>query len=625
MLRTSISLLITFCFTSGVFAFSGEADSIEISRLFNKAKELSKTDLQGAFRQIAEAKHIASKNHSDKLYAAALYEESQYLYQEGKYAEMVDSCVLAAKLFKKANLASDEAKCYSKIGVGYANMNRYKDALQAFFTALSVNEAIDDDKAVAAVNQNIGIVYTNLKDWDNALKFSLKSLEYKKSVNDSVGMASTYSNIGNIYYGKKEYSESVQFFRMAINADNKGPNKSTAMPIRYSNMANSFMEMGKYDSAIFYNEAALKLLGNKKEIWQRLWCQVLTNLGASWFRKGDINKTAFYLKECAPCESTVRDITYLTDLYRLKANYYKQTGDYKEAVKYSELASNIKDSMLANAQNLEYQKMGIQYEFDQKAHEDSLRYQLALSEQRSQAATYKSRMYLILAIGLAVLFLSVIAISWLRISQRIRRRKELERVRLDIAGDLHDEIGSTISSIQIISSMMGSASKADQKVKEAAENINRLSNKVAGGIREVVWSLNPENDNLEAIVSQLYKITADVLNTANIPFTFVKELRDPKKKLSPQVRKDFMLIFKEAVNNARKYSRATQVDIRIEQVDEKVVLKIKDYGCGFDPETIERGNGLYNMERRAKNLDALLRVESVKEKGTTVHLEVPIA
>lgn len=626
MLRNIVLFLLIFSFSSYLFARPGEPDSLQYVRLYKLAKEASRSNLKEAYLYLHEAKLLAQKNKSNKFYAKTLYEESQYLFQDGRYGEMVDSCLLAIALLKKENLISEEAKCYSKIGVGYANMNKYKDALEAFFVSHALSESISDNKAAAAVIQNIGIMYTNLKDWDNALKYSMKSLNYKKSVSDSAGMASSYSNIGNIYYGKKEYAESVRYFHLAMEVDNNsGANKNTVIPIRYSNMANAFMEMGKYDSAVFYNEAALKFLGDRKETWQRLWCQVLTNLADSWFRKGNLQKASYYLNECESCENDVTDITYLTNLYPLKANYYKETGNYREAVKYRELASDVKDSILANTQNLEYQKMAIQYEFDKKAHEDSLRYQLNLSEQRSATATYKSRMYLILSVAMLVSFSAVIVISWLKVSQRVKRRKELERVRLGIAGDLHDDIGSTISSIQIISSMMGMQNESNPKIKEAAENINALSNKVAGGIREVVWSLNPENDSMEAIVSHMHKIASDILSTAEIPFAFAKNLADPKKKLSPQLRKDFMMVFKEAINNARKYSKANQVDIHIDQHDNKLELRIKDYGCGFDPDTVEMGNGLHNMKRRAKNMNGILNIESGAGSGTVIHLEIPTA
>lgn len=617
-----------FCFLWGTTIVSAQVvpqDSVAIAELLKNAKKVSKTDLKESYRHLVEAKKIALRNKSDVYYARILHDEGQYLYQDGKYQEMIDTCKLAASLFRKEKLVSEEAKCYSKIGIGYASMNRYNDALQAFFESLALNENTGDEKAIAAVSQNIGSLYTTLKDWDNALKYSAKSLNHKKALADSAGLASSYSNIGNIYYGKKEFEKAVEYFHLAIGLDNRlNTGNSNSLAIRSTNMANAFMELKQLDSSIYYNESALQLLDNNKETWRRLWCQAVTNLADAWYRKGDLQKTAYYLNECAPCESAVSDITYLANLYPLKANYYKKTGDYKKSIQYLELAADVKDSILAHAQNLEYQKMGIRYEFDQKAHEDSLKYQLNLSEQRSATATYKSRMYLMLIIGMLIFFSAIIIISRLRIVQAVKRRKELEKVRLGIAGDLHDDIGSTISSIQIISSMLGMQNESNPKIKEAAENINTLSNKVAGGIREVVWSLNPENDSMEAIVSQMHKMASDILSTANIPFAFAKNLNDPKKKLSPQFRKDFMMVFKEAVNNARKYSQASQVDIYVDHHDGMLSLKIKDYGRGFDAETVAMGNGLHNMKRRAENMNGVIEINSQIGSGTVVHLEVPL-
>ncbi|HRP44802.1 MAG TPA: tetratricopeptide repeat protein [Ginsengibacter sp.] len=625
MLRTPILLLLALLCSSYLFANGNDADSLQITELLNKAKDISKRDISESYRYLNMAKDIARKNKSNKYYARILYNESEYLYQDGKLAEMIDTCILAASLFKRENLPLEEAKSYSRAGVAAASQNLYKMALDYFFQSLELSENLKDRKALGAVYLNIGNVYDNLKDWENALEYSFKSLEIRRETNDSSGMASCYGTIGNIYYTKKDYAESIKYFKMGSEIEHLlGANNYSRLAIRSANIANAFMESGQLDSSILHNERALKYLEMNVSRRLRVWCQVITNLSDAWLRKGNIQKSSYYLKECEPCESAVSDVTYLANLYPLKARYYKETGDYKKSIKYLEMAANVKDSILMHAQNLEYQKMGIRYEFDQKAREDSLKYQLNLSEQRNATATYKNRMYLMLIVGMLILFSAIIIISRLRIEQKVKRTRELEKVRLGIAGDLHDDIGSTISSIQIISSMLGMQNESNPKIREAAENINRLSNKVAGGIREVVWSLNPENDSMGAIVSQMHKMASDILSTSNIPFAFAKNLSDPKRKLSPQLRKDFMLIFKEAVNNARKYSKATQVDIHVDQRDDMLILKIKDYGCGFDAETVAMGNGLHNMKRRAENMNGRIEINSQKGSGTIILLEVSL-
>ena len=143
-------------------------------------------------------------------------------------------------------------------------------------------------------------------------------------------------------------------------------------------------------------------------------------------------------------------------------------------------------------------------------------------------------------------------------------------------------------------------------------------------MHEIVWSVNPSNDNLHAIVQHLHKLAADILAPSHTAFVFIDHLSTPEKELSPQTRKDFILLFKEAVNNARKYSNANQIDISIHQDDDILSLEIKDNGQGFDWETVCKGNGLNNMQRRAKDMNATLSLFTQKEQGTKVYLVLPI-
>jgi len=148
---------------------------------------------------------------------------------------------------------------------------------------------------------------------------------------------------------------------------------------------------------------------------------------------------------------------------------------------------------------------------------------------------------------------------------------------------------------------------------------------VASGIREIVWSVNPAYDKLNAIIPQLHKLAADVLGANEIAFKFKEDIADLNKEMTPQQRKDLMMIFKEALNNTRKYSGTNRVDIQIKQIPQSLTLHIKDYGCGFDMETVNRGNGISSMERRAKEINAEFAVHSKPGKGTFLSLKIPLS
>ena len=337
-----------------------------------------------------------------------------------------------------------------------------------------------------------------------------------------------------------------------------------------------------------------------------------------------MHKAASYLDECSACEQLVSDFSYLKDLYSVKADYYKHLGNYARAVQYLEQANAAQDSINKKSRNLENQKIAIRYEFSKKSREDSLQYQLTLSRQQIASATYRNSMYLALVALVLTACIAIFIINRVRKLQENKRKLALENMRQNIAGDLHDDIGSTLSSIQIISNLALSQRNSDAQLRQSVSRISELSDKVSDGIREIVWSVNPAHDRLETVTTHLRKLAADILNDSSITFTFKENLKEPEKELTPQQRKDLFMIFKEALNNARKYSGTGHIDLFINQHGQMLQIGIKDYGCGFDTDKTERGNGLNNMARRAADINALLDIDTHPGKGTLVSLQVPL-
>ena len=233
-------------------------------------------------------------------------------------------------------------------------------------------------------------------------------------------------------------------------------------------------------------------------------------------------------------------------------------------------------------------------------------------------------MYFVLVILLLVAAMAAIILVRLRRIQEKKRNMALEAMRNNIAGDLHDDIGSTLSSIQIMSSLALNQSKEDSALRQQLTLITDLADKVSGGIREIVWSVNPAHDKIQAVILQLRKLAADILGTKDIAVKFTEDLSQPKKELNPHKRKELIMIFKESLNNARKYSGTDRVDINIKQKPHELTVLIKDYGCGFDLEKVERGNGLNNLERRAEDMGAKLEIYSKPDKGTSISLKIPL-
>jgi signal transduction histidine kinase len=141
---------------------------------------------------------------------------------------------------------------------------------------------------------------------------------------------------------------------------------------------------------------------------------------------------------------------------------------------------------------------------------------------------------------------------------------------------------------------------------------------------DIVWSINPENDSVEMMIIKMKEFAAEILEPKSIRYSFQTSEGIANTKLDVVKRKNLFLIFKESINNVAKHSEGSEVTIVIEQSGGVLRLKIKDNGRGFDASTIRYGNGLINMEDRARNIKGRLTRFSVPEKGTEIVAELDL-
>ena len=200
---------------------------------------------------------------------------------------------------------------------------------------------------------------------------------------------------------------------------------------------------------------------------------------------------------------------------------------------------------------------------------------------------------------------------------RAKQVLRLQSIRNKISGDLHDDIGSTLNSISVYSEV---ARKKDAQQDEALEQIGEASRKIIDSMSDIVWTVNPDNDSFAKIIFRMKSLAYNLFRAKKIEFTFHADETLNEKKLSLEQRRNFYLIFKEAINNLVKYSNATRSAITLTNEKGHIRLSIKDDGVGFDKSDDTPGNGLKNMKRRADEMKADFKVESSKGNGTHIEL-----
>jgi signal transduction histidine kinase len=222
------------------------------------------------------------------------------------------------------------------------------------------------------------------------------------------------------------------------------------------------------------------------------------------------------------------------------------------------------------------------------------------------------------------------------IRSKEERLLELQRVRRRIATDLHDDVGSSLTKIALLSeASRQKAAEMNMDVSERLTTVTAISNELVETMSDIVWAINPQKDNLSDLSQRMRRFASDIFTARQIGFRFRAPLAEQDMRLGANMRREVFLIFKESVNNVVKHSESSEVILELDVKESWLCLTISDNGKGFDPAlvkadtgylTSERrgGNGLASMRRRARELGGQLEITTSKGRGATILLRLPI-
>jgi ligand-binding sensor domain-containing protein len=206
---------------------------------------------------------------------------------------------------------------------------------------------------------------------------------------------------------------------------------------------------------------------------------------------------------------------------------------------------------------------------------------------------------------------------------RARQRQNLQKIRDDIARDLHDEIGSNLSSISIFNEVAREKlSKNPGAIPPVLDKIGQYAQISQEAMNDIVWMIDSRNDQFDNILFRMRTLASETIGTSSIELHLHFDETPNNLKLDMLKRKNLYLIYKEAINNLLKYSEAKNVWIELKRQNSEIQLTIRDDGRGFDPD-LYKGNGLINMRKRASEMNGEFNVESAAGGGTTIQLIVP--
>lgn len=224
--------------------------------------------------------------------------------------------------------------------------------------------------------------------------------------------------------------------------------------------------------------------------------------------------------------------------------------------------------------------------------------------------------------------LLIIVILYNLYRYRLNQVLKIEKLRNRIASDLHDEIGSTLSSISLYGESAKMMIKENDPAHEILSKISASTSEMMEAMSDIVWAINTRNDNIDNLANRMRSFAVQITEAKNIQLQFADNKDLPPIPLNMVQRKNIYLIFKEAVNNAVKYSQCKSLWISFANEPDTLRMIIKDDGEGFDMQNPVKnkqgGNGIINMKNRAEQINGNLLITSGGGEGTVVILNVQL-
>lgn len=225
---------------------------------------------------------------------------------------------------------------------------------------------------------------------------------------------------------------------------------------------------------------------------------------------------------------------------------------------------------------------------------------------------------------IALCFLAVIIVFYGLYRYRIRQLLKLQQVRNSIATDLHDDIGSSLTNISILSELSSKHLSQPEKAEPFLQRISQEVQSSSQAMDDIIWSVNSRNDSLQEVMARMRRYAAELFDTSETNCHLQLDENSGNKRLTMEQRRDVYLIYKEALTNIHKHAKAKNVWITVTQSQNHLSMQIKDDGTGFTTSTVTHRNGLKNLQSRVEKWNGKIQIRSENNKGTFIDIKIPL-
>lgn len=619
LLRYILAILLSMSFTSGNSqTASTTSDDSVLFKMSDKAFALSFKNSDSAMLLANEALRQATLVKNERAIANAWNAMGWTMMHKGHLDTSIIYLQKAWQQFSDAKSENDIIRVCINISEVYTKQNKISDAIKFLMQADSLCIKTGNLPFHTNVKRQLAIVYRESGDYKKASDYFNQALIGFDKLGKHFLYINTGVSLSILYRNMKLLDSSLSILNRCLVATKQKVDMPYQVAMVEEHLAETYFDMALYKDALKHYTIAYNVfekLNNRADLAYESF-----SLGKTLIKLNRFPDAEKYLLKSYALNDTLKMLNYQRDASQELASLYKKTGNWQKAFEYLQKASALKDSLSLEEQISKTNELKEKFETEKKETE------ISLLKVRGLAAEANNRRTRLLQYIFILLFAASIIIGWLLINRaRMKRKLEKQILRNQIAGDLHDDIGSALSSIDISSRIALVKNEDRSAVSEQLMKIQQHARKTMDSISDIVWSINPQNDNFESVLMRMREFAAGVCEALQVNLQFSASEEVENISMDTDKRKNLFLIYKEAVNNAAKYSGCTLLTVEIKKTQkEQLIIKIADDGKGFDEETVKKGNGLRNMKTRAGHLKAELIIHSSPGQGTSIILSCPV-
>ncbi len=587
-------------------------------------------------------------------YSALTYNDLGYTWgRKGELSKQVDNLLKSIRIYENyfPNKYGDLAIALSNLSSVYYSLTQREKAIEYAKRSLAYREKTGDIPRLSLGCCNISQYYIGINN-EEAEKYLQLCVKYALQSKQEARIVHSYVTAAYLYSTDHKPEMALTYEQKAIALMEKSKKDSAMLARRYMS-AGSICQQLKRDTGIvmaYYNKSLTILKTSPDKLNLRDFYLQLSN-----YYRDEKNYEAAYTsykqyilyKDSIISTTTQSSIAEIATKYETekkdneisKLQINQKTRQLEMEKQKAIIAGNMAEakqkqneitllSQEKELQDARIKQQGEQLEKQQLISKNDQQ-QLKLSKQEKELKekelhAQKQLRNSIIGIGIAFVLLAGFVFNRYQLKKKLEQHKELLAVRNNIARDLHDEIGSTLTSIKILSEVSkNNIEKDSRKSSQLLSQITEQSAQMQQGMSDIVWAIKPDNDKLENILARMREYTNYALENKNIAVRFTVDEKLLTESLDMKQRRDIFLIFKEAVNNAAKYSEATQVNIVLKREHDNIMLQVRDNGKGFSAVPATGSNGLKNMRARAEGLRGTVEIASALNEGTIITVTIP--